>query len=64
MKKPFTRIASVIFGLLAAIHLIRLVNQFKIMIGVYEVSLWISIVGVAAGLILCIGLWRESGKSN
>ncbi len=62
MVKPFTTIAIFIFGLVAFLHLLRLLLGWKIVIEGAEISMWASVVGgiVAGGLALM--LWRESRK--
>ena len=57
--KPFTRIASIIFGIIAIVHILRLVLGIRIMLDSIEVSRWVSVVGFIAGLIMCLGLWKE-----
>jgi hypothetical protein len=58
--KPFTRIASFIFGIICLLHIVRLLTQGVLIIGTWEAPVWISFFGVAITAILCIGLWRES----
>ncbi len=62
MMKPFATIAIFIFGLVAFLHLLRLLLGWKIVIEGAEISMWASVVGcvVAGGLALM--LWRESKK--
>jgi hypothetical protein len=62
--KPFTRIASVLFGIIALLHLLRLMYHFEIVVGSYQVPLWISIGGFVATFILCIGLWKEADRKR
>jgi len=60
---PFTKIASVIFGLIALLHLLRLTFSYpEIVVGGYQVPLWISMVGFVITAILCIGLWKEANR--
>lgn len=44
--KPFTKIASVIFGIIAMLHLLRLIYHIGIVVGSFQITLWISIGGV------------------
>jgi uncharacterized integral membrane protein len=60
MKRPFTLIAAVIFGLMAVVHVYRLVTHFQIIAGSHTLPLWLSIVGIAVAGILAVGLYRES----
>ena len=52
MNRPFTWIASGIFGLLALVHVYRLIRPFEITIGCCTLPQWASAIGavVAAGL--------------
>lgn len=58
--KPFTKSAAVVFTLLALIHIYRLITQFKVVIGDYEVPATVSLFFAILGIVLGIGLWKES----
>lgn len=60
--KPFTKIAALFFGIGAIIHVYRLVSQFQVIIGSHTIPLIASWVIVLIGLVMCIGLWKESNK--
>jgi hypothetical protein len=60
--KPFTKIAAVIFGLAALIHLVRLFYPFRIMIGRNVIPYSASFVAIVVALVLCTQLWKESKK--
>lgn len=62
--KPFTKIASVACGIIALIHIWRLVTHFKVVIGSYEIPEGVSIAAIIILLVFCIGLWRESKIEN
>lgn len=62
MKNPFTKIAAVIFGVIALIHLCRLLTKFSIVVMGTEFPIWMNIAGVIVASILSVGLWRESEK--
>lgn len=61
-RKPFTLIAAVIFGLMALLHVYRLVTDFQVIVGSHtiaqEVS-WVALI-VAGGLSWM--LFRESRR--
>jgi hypothetical protein len=60
---PFTKIASVFFGIIALLHLLRLTFfHLEVVVGGYQVPLWISIVGFVITAVLCIGLWKEANR--
>ena len=59
--KPFTKIASVVFGVIAMLHLLRLtLYQVDVVVDKLHIPLWISIVGFLVTAILSYGLWMES----
>jgi hypothetical protein len=59
---PFTRIASVIFGIIALLHLLRLFFHLEIMVDDHHVPVWVSIIGFVVTATLCVGLWKEAGR--
>ena len=60
--KPFTRIASVIFGIIALLHLLRLICHVGIVVGSIELPFVVSIGGFVVTAILSFGLWKEANK--
>ena len=61
--RPFTKIASVIFGLIALLHLLRLtLFHLEVVVGNVQIPLWISAAGLALTAVLCIGLWKEAKR--
>lgn len=61
MSKPATLIAAMLFALIAAAHLLRLVYGTSVMIGEWIVPMWASVLGVLVAAALSILLWRERG---
>jgi protein-S-isoprenylcysteine O-methyltransferase Ste14 len=62
MKRPFTRIAAVIFGIGALVHLLRLIFHFSVNIGRFQVPLWASVIGLLVAGLLAVMLWREASE--
>jgi hypothetical protein len=62
MKKPFTKIASVLLGIVALLQLLRVVFGVSAIIGGFAVPLWFSMFGFLIPGILSIMLWRESDQ--
>jgi len=58
--KPFTTAAAIVLGIVALVHLYRLVRPFGIVIGGWPAPQWVSIVGLIVAGVLSIMLWRES----
>jgi uncharacterized membrane protein YecN with MAPEG domain len=58
------RIASVIFGIFAIGHLLRLVNQAQVTVGTHSIPMAVSWVALIVAVVLCIWLWRLSSRSG
>ncbi len=58
--KPFTKISSVLFGIIALIHLLRLVTHFQVSVFNIEIPIWLNVAGVIIASLLSLGLWKES----
>lgn len=60
--KPFTKTASVIFGIGALIHVFRLFYPFRVSIGGNDIPIMGSIGAIIIAAILCYKLWKESNQ--
>ena len=62
MNSPRTglRAASVIFGILAVAHIVRLINQTQVTLGSYTIPIGLSWIALIVAAILCIWMWRLS----
>jgi hypothetical protein len=59
------RVASIIFGIFAIGHLIRLIKQAQVTVGTLTVPMGASWIALIIAAILCIWLWRlASGPST
>jgi len=58
--KPFTKIASLLFALIAIAHLYRLVRPFEFAIAGCNIPQWASLGGALVAGILAFMLHRES----
>ena len=59
--RPFTLLAAIIFGLMALVHLYRLlIHPFPVMIGHHPIGQAVSIVAIAITALLSVMLFRES----
>ncbi|MEW5797239.1 MAG: hypothetical protein AB1772_12900 [Candidatus Zixiibacteriota bacterium] len=52
--KVYLIVSGIVFLLVAAIHFLRLVNQWPVVVGTSEVPMAVSYVGLPAALLLCI----------
>jgi hypothetical protein len=60
MSKPFTRIAIGIFGLVALVHLLRLILGWEVIIEGQAVPMYVSVIGLVVAGGLALLLWYES----
>jgi hypothetical protein len=58
--KPFTKLAAVVFGAIALVHLYRIVRPFEVVVAGQPVTQWVSVIGLIVAGILALMLWRES----
>jgi hypothetical protein len=66
MNSPRTglRAASVLFGIFALGHLLRLINQAQVPVGTYTIPIGVSWIALIVAAILCVWLWRLSYRSG
>ena len=62
MVKPFTRIAVVVFSLVALMHLLRLVFHWQVIVNNMIVPQWVSVPGFLIAGALAFMLMREAKK--
>jgi uncharacterized membrane protein YecN with MAPEG domain len=62
MNSPTTglRIASVIFGIFAIGHLLRLINHAQVTVGTHTIPMGVSWIALIIAAILCIWMWQLS----
>jgi hypothetical protein len=58
------RVASIIFGIFAIGHLLRLINHAEVTVGTHTISMGVSWIALIVAAILCIWMWRLSSKSG
>jgi hypothetical protein len=65
MNSPRTglRVASVIFGIFAIAHLLRLINQAQVTVGTYTIPIGLSWIALIVAAILCTWLWRLASRT-
>jgi hypothetical protein len=59
-QKTGLRVASIIFGIFAIGHLVRLLKQAQVTVGTCTIPMGISWIALIVAAILCIWLWRLS----
>jgi hypothetical protein len=54
-EKTYLLITAIIFGLVALLHLVRLVNHWSVQLGTFAFPFWGSWLGLVVGVVL--SLW-------
>lgn len=62
IMKSFTKFGSAIFGLIALLHVLRLVRGWEAEIGGLVIPLWVSGLAVVLSALMSWGLWKESQR--
>ena len=60
MSRPFTMIAAIIFGLMALVHVYRIMTHFQVTVGTHEIAQGVSWVALVVTGVLSVGLFREA----
>ena len=60
--KPFTTLATVVFALVALVHLFRLIWGFEVVVGGTMIPQWVSLPGLIVPAGLALMLWREARR--
>jgi uncharacterized membrane protein YecN with MAPEG domain len=66
MNSPTTglRVASIIFGIFAIGHVLRLIKHAQVIVGSHTIPMGLSWVALIVAAILCIWFWRLSSRSG
>jgi len=62
MNSPTTglRVASVLFGIFAIAHLLRLITHTQVTVGTHSIPMGLSWIALLIATVLCIWFWRLS----
>jgi hypothetical protein len=60
--KAGLRVGSVLFGIFAIGHLLRLINQAQVTVGTHTIPMGLSWIALIVAAILCVWLWRLSSR--
>jgi len=62
MNSPTTglRVASLLFGIFAIAHLLRLITHTQVTLGTHSIPMGVSWIALIIAAILCIWFWRLS----
>ena len=60
--RTYAIITSVIFALVAILHLVRIIGQWDVIVAGWIVPMWVSVLGCVMAAGLAMMLWREMRK--
>ena len=61
--KPAALLSTVLLGVVALAHLLRLVLRIEIIAAGKEMPMWVSVIGFLVPAALAAGLWREGRRT-
>ena len=61
-SKPFTLIAAIIFGLMALLHVYRIITHFQVIVGSHTITQEVSYIALIVTAGLSYMLFRESRR--
>ena len=59
-QRTYIQITGMLFGLIALLHIVRLINGWPAVIGVWTMPLGLSAVGIVVASFLAWSAWRLS----
>jgi hypothetical protein len=63
-KNLWFRITCTIFGIIAIIHLLRIITGVPVLIDSWSLPMWVNWMGLVATGFLCFWFWRLSIRGN
>ena len=60
--RPFSRIAALVFGLVALLHVLRLILGWPVVVNGFDIPLWASAFAGLVSALLAVMLWREARR--
>lgn len=58
MSNKYTIVSAVLFGVVAAVQALRILNQWPVQIGGFDVPMWVSWLALAVTGSLCVWAFR------
>jgi hypothetical protein len=60
--RTYLVISGTIFGIVSIFHLLRVVNSWVLVLGEWSVPMWVSWLGTAFPVVLCIWAFRLASR--
>ena len=61
-KRPFTALGTLVFAVVALLHLLRLFTHYQVILGTHTIPMWVSWLGMIIPGVLAVGMWNESRR--
>ncbi len=58
--KPFTMLAVVVFAIVSALQLLRVLMGWDVVVGGFTIPAWGSLIAAVVAALLAVMLWREN----
>jgi hypothetical protein len=63
-NRSYLVVSAIVFGLVAILHAIRVVNGWSLDLGPWAIPIWVSWCGVAGPAVLSVWAFRLAGRSR
>ena len=60
--RAYLVISGTIFGIVAIVHVFRVINNWTVVIGPWTVSIWVSWLGMVVPAFLCVWAFRLASR--
>ena len=60
--RTYVVVSGAVFGLVAILHLLRVLNGWTLMCGPWSIPMWISWGGTVFPALLCVWAWRLASR--
>jgi len=61
-NKPFIAAGSLLFAVVALLHLYRLFTHYQVILGTHVIPMWVSWIGLIVPGVLAVGMWQEARR--
>ena len=61
-SRTYLVISGTVFGIVAALHLLRVVNGWAVVVGPWSAPMWVSWLGTLVPAVLCVWAFRLASR--
>jgi len=63
-SRTYLVISGTVFGIVAVLHLLRVVNGWAMVLGPWSVPIWVSWLGTLVPAVLCVWAFRLASRNR